>query len=195
MLMTNMTSSRYKHDYFFEFQGKKYRVHSVVRLTEEGRIYLGAKRREVILTEVFTDHNSILWWKYEFRSSSYYVYKPINKATTRSPDELIEEVVMEASENYTERQIFGTDSPLYTTGKKIVKKDWEIPEVMTGWIIFILVVIGVAIFKDWYVKLLLRGIAGFVFGKYRQAHIDARTTYEHSEDFEMEKKKYEILYK
>jgi hypothetical protein len=170
-------------------------VHSIVRLTEEGRIYFGAQKREVILTEVFTDHKDVLWWKYEFRSVSYTTYKPINKSTTRSPNELIEEVVMEASADYTERQIFGTDSPLHTMGKKIVKKDWEIPEVMTGWIVFILVIIGVVIFKDWYVQLLLRGIAGYVFAKYRKAHIDARTTYEYNEDTEIEAKKYEILYK
>ena len=34
------------HDYFFEFKGQKYRVHSVVRLTDEARSYLGSMRKE-----------------------------------------------------------------------------------------------------------------------------------------------------
>lgn len=193
MLMTNMTSSHYKHEYFFEFQNKQYRVHSIVRVTEEGRCYLGSKNREVILTEVFMDHKGVMWWKYEFASISPYCWKSINKATTRHPDDMLETVVIVASTEYAERQMFGVNAPSYNKCKKVTKKDWEIPEVVVGWIIFILVVIAVSIFKDWYVKMLIRGIAGFVFARYRQFYIDAYTTYECNEDFDIEKKKYDIL--
>ena len=186
-------SKHYKHEYFFKFKGKKYRVHSVVRLTNEAKSYLGSATHEVILTEIYYNFRNQLCYKYEFKSIALNV-GIINKTTDRPPDKLIEEVVSEASVEYASREMFGTESPFYKTGKKHTKKDWEIPEVLTGWIVLILVFVGASIFKDWYVQLLIRVAAGWIFGLYRQAYINAYTTYTHDEDADMLQKKYEILY-
>lgn len=196
-MLAPMYSSRgCKHEYFFEFKGEKYRVHTVVKLTDEARNYLGAWRHEVVLKEVFYD--KVLdrtLYKYEFKSIAYNV-GIINKSTDRLPDEMIEEIVVPASADYASREILGTSSPVYKTeaATKHNKKDWEIPEVRKAWIIYILVFIGVSIFADWYVQLILRFLASLYFWSYRKAHIDAYTTFTHDEDDEIIKAKYYALY-
>lgn len=185
-----------RQDYFFEFKGEKYRVHSVVRLTDEARRYLGAWRHEVVLTEVYTDERrNLTLYRYEFKSIAYNV-GIINKSTDRLPDEMIEEVVMPASADYASREILGTSSPVYQTETAIKhsKKDWEIPELRKAWIIFILVFIGISIFADWYIQFILRFLVSLYFWNYRKAHIDAYTTYTHDEDNSMIKAKYSALY-
>ena len=188
-------SKKYKHDYFFEFKGEKYRVHSVVKLTEEARLYLGAMRNEVILTEVYYDHHfNRTFYKYEFKSIKYNI-DIINKSTDRDPNEMIEEVIMPASTEYTSREIQGVDSPYYKeNGTEHTKSDWEIPEVRRAWIIFILVFIVAFIFKDWYIQWIIRIVASVIFGRYRKAFMDAHTVYTHEEDNEILKQKYHALY-
>ena len=109
---------------------------------------------------------------------------------------MIEEVVSPASADYASREILGTASPVYQTetSTKHSKKDWEIPELRKAWIIFILVFIGISIFADWYVQLILRFAASYYFWQYRKAHLDAYTTYTHNEDDDMIKAKYSALY-
>ena len=193
MLITKLYTKDYKHEYWFTFKGEKYRVHSIVKLTEEARWYFGSNSREVILTEEFVNQKGVRCWKYEYRTLGPNCHIT-NAVTNRTPDELIEEVVIPAKDEYASREIFGTLSPNYTTGEKHTPKDWEIPEVRNGWIILILIFIGVAIFKDWYVQLIIRIAAGWIFGLYRQAYVNAYTTYEHPEDLNILKKKYEVLY-
>lgn len=195
MLLIQQSSYNYDHEYFFEFKGEKYRIHSVVRLTEEGRTYMGFARREVILTEVyFNKHIGRTFWKYEGKDWAYNIGIR-NKSTDIPPDELIEEVASSATEEYASREMFGVNSPYYQSiGTKHTKKDWEIPEVRRAWIIFILVFIIVSIFKDWYIQLIIRLVTCWVFGMYRKAHIDARTSYTHSEDDEILRQKYHALY-
>lgn len=193
MLICKLYTQNYKHDYFFEFQGTKYRVHSVVHLTEKGRLYLGARNKEAILIEQFTNFNGVLCWKYRFQNISPTI-GVADYATDKCPDELIESVVVEATAGHAEREIFGVDAPSYKTGKKVSRKDWEIPEVMTGWVILLVIFVGVMFFKDWYIRLIIRLIAACVFGLYRQNYINAYTTYVHEEDSYILQRKYEILY-
>lgn len=193
MLTCRETTSHYKHDYFFDFNGKKYRVHSIVRLTEDGMNYLDSANREVILTEQFTRRDGTLCWKYEFKSIMYNV-GIIDKCTDRTPDDLIEEIIEPASAEYASREIFGIESTEHTKVIKHVKKDWEITEVFTGWIILIFVFIFSFIFNDWYIRFIIQIIAGWVFGLYRQAYIDAYTTYTFDEDSKILSKKMEVLY-
>lgn len=177
----------------FKFNDKHYLVHSVVRLTDEGKKYLGSRTKEVVLTEVFYNWNNVLCWTYQFRGLSL-TSGVIERSTDRPPDELIEEVVMPATPNYTEREVLGENASSYKAGNKKKPKDWEIPEVLTGWVIYIIIFFAVAIFKDWYVRLIIRIVTGWFFGIYRQNYVNAYTTYEHPEDHDMLKKKYEILY-
>ncbi len=194
MLTYKDCSKNYKHEYFFKHKGTEYRVNSIVRLTDEAKSYLGSATKEVILKEVYYNHiKKKLCFKYEFKDIKLNI-GITDKTTDRTPDELIEEVVIEASVEYASREIFGVNSPHYTTGTKNTKKDWEIQEVMMGWVVFILVFIAASIFKDWYIQLIIRVAAGWIFGLYRKAYKDAYTTYTHDEDSEILEKKYEILY-
>lgn len=194
MVVVNEISHKDKREYFFEFKGESYRVHSVVKLTDKAQMYLGFADREVILTEVYYHLNGRKMWKYQGKDIAYNIGVR-NKSTDTPPDEIIEKIVESASADYASREILGTNSPVYTTNAtKHTKKDWEIPELKREWIIFILVFIGVSIFQDWYIQLILRIIAGWIFGLRRQAYVKAYTTYTHDEDNDILKKKFEILY-
>ena len=50
-------------------------------------------------------------------------------------------------------------------------KDWEIPELVAGWIAFIVFFFGVFVFKDWYVQLILRVVGSCLFGWWRQMKV------------------------
>ena len=193
MLMRQYFTKNYEHRYCFQFQGKTYLVHSIVELTEEGRRYLGAKKNQVILTEHFIEHDGKKCWTYTLGyDNRTNILQRVS--TDCPPDKLIQRVVEAATEDYASREIFGTQSPVYTTGVKHTKKDWEIPEVRTGWIIVFVVFILSALFKDWYVKLIIRIAVGWIFGLYRQEYVNAYTTYTHEEDKELLTKKFEVLY-
>lgn len=50
-------------------------------------------------------------------------------------------------------------------------KDWQIPELIIGWIVFVIFFFGVAIFKDWYIQLIIRLIGSWVFAIWRHQKI------------------------
>lgn len=183
----------YKHDDTFTFKGEEYYVHSIVRLTEKGRDYLGAKRHEVILTEQFTNWNGKLCWKYEFRSANFCTTWPVDYSTDKTPDELIEEVVMPATDDYRSREVLGVYSPVWTKGKKNVPKDWKDPTLIKLWVMFILCFVGAAVFQG-ALKWLVRIVVCVVCAISRQNHIDTYTTYDHEEDDKIMRKKLDVLY-
>ena len=193
MLYRKLCTQYYKKEYGFEFNEKTYLLHSIVRLTEEGRRYLEAARDEAILTEVFIDHNGNRFWKYVFKSIDWSI-GVTDVSTDRPPDELLEDVILPASAGYAEREIFGRDATSYTSGRKITKRDIEIPEVFAGWCVLIFIVIAASIFNDWYITLIVRATAGWMFALYRKSYVDAYTVYQHDEDTEINQKKLEILY-
>ena len=164
-----------------------------MKLTSDGQKYLGSETSEVILTEQFLYYNGNVCWKYEFRSCKL-TDGIINVTTNKTPDELIEDVVVEASYGYASRQLFGKNSPEYNQGVRHRKKDFEIAELRKGWIIFIIVFLLVSIFKDWYIQVILRLFACYIFSLYRMTYVNAYTTYTNEEDDIILKKKYEILY-
>lgn len=193
MLICKLYTGNYKHDDFFKFKGKSYRVNSIVRLNDKGKRYLGSRGYEVVLAEQFTNWDGKLCWKYRFKSISLTV-GVIDYSTDVPPYKLIEEVVCEASAEYVSRQTLGKSSPHYKTGIKCSKKDWEIREVVVAWVVLMLVFIGAAIFKDWYVQLIIRAAALNYFIQYRRHYIDINTTYIHEEDTEILKWKHKALF-
>lgn len=193
MTRVKFYTRNYKHQYSFNFKGKEYNVHSVVRLTPRGKRELGARSNEAILTERFIGPNNKTWWKYQFKSIEI-TGGIIDVSTDIRLDKMVEEVIVPASTNHMQREVLGVSLNPSTTAIKHTKKDWEIPEVRTAWLIYIAIFFGVAIFKDWYVQLLIRIGAGWFLGLYRQAYVNAYTTYTYPEDTEITRKKLEILY-
>ena len=122
-------TNHYEHQDSFSFKDKYYRVHSIVRLTESGRKILRSRTNKVILTEQFNWWNGKTCWKYIFNK---WPSGCTDAITDISPDKLIEDIVIEASVEYASIETLGVYSPYYKTGKKYSKKDWEIPEVLTG---------------------------------------------------------------
>lgn len=193
MIYHQLWTKHYQHEYLFTFKGEKYFVHSIVELTKKGKMHLEVSNQQVILTEHFIGPNGKECWTYEV-GWAYGANKPRRISTDCHPNKLIEKIVIPASEDYAEREIFGIHASSYTNGIKHTKKDWEIVEVRNAWIYFFLVCFGALIFKDWYVKIIIIGAAGWFLGIYRQAYVNAYTTYTHEEDNEILKKKYEIIY-
>lgn len=192
MLIYKLLTKNYKHEYYFIFQGEKYNVHSVVKLKDDGKKYLGSRTKDAILTEVFINRDGCRCWKYEFRSIERSGCIT-NASTDISPNKLIEDVISPASDNYMLREIYGTQwvSPSVT---KHTKTDWEISEVRIGWIIFAAISIFAFIFKDWYITLIIQIVMFIWFVQYRKRYIDANTIYIHNEDTEMIRNKYDALY-
>lgn len=198
MLREKMLTSKYPQDYCFEFKGQKYRVHSVVKLKPKGQKYLDAVTDEAVLIEQFTYPSSgKKCWKYQYRmwgDMNTPLPRLTDVTTDVPPEELIKEVIAPATYEYASRQVLGQESPEFTKGVKHIPKDSEIPEIVKGWVVFILVFIVAAVFKDWYIKAIIRVVAAFWFGAYRKTYKDLYSGYTYPEDKEILKKTYEIQY-
>ena len=193
MLDCKLYTKNYKQEYTFKFKGKDYRVRSVVRLTEKGRRYLGSRTREVILLEQFINWNGKTCWKYQFRSFNSYG-EAADYSTDRTPDELIEEVVSEPTLSYVYREAMDVMLPIYQE-KKQKPKGWDIPEVRRGWLVLIAIFVGTIFFKDVVGKLIVRVLAGVIFGLYRQSYIESYTSYGYDDkDKDIIQKQIEVLY-
>lgn len=193
MVSRQLFTKNYKQMYSFQFGGKTYFTHSIVTLTDSGKQMLGSRKKTVILTEHFI-MNEKDCWKYEIGWASN-TNRPLTVSTDIPPDKLLEEVSIPASQNYWERQILGENAPSHKTGRKISRKDWEIPGLMSKWCIFITVCLGACIFEGWAMKLIVWNIAGWIFGSYHHAYKNAYTIYVHDEDSEIEKAKCDIRYR
>lgn len=193
MLCHQYYTKDYEHEYLFTFKNKKYLVYSIVKLTKQGKMYLETTKDNVILTEHFINLDGKECWTYNV-GWSHAINKPLYVSTDKHPNQLIDEIVVPANIDYTERELFGTQAASYSNGIKNTPKDWEIPEMRKAWIYLIMIFIGVSIFKDWYVKLIIRIVSTWFFITYRSTYINVYTTYTHEEDAEMLKKKFEILY-
>lgn len=192
MRIVKLWTKDYKKDPTFTFNGREYLVHSVVQLTEEGRRYLGAWNREAVLIEQFTYYNGKLCWKYEFKSVDLTTSGVINVSTDKTPDELIEEIIQPVSYDYYVREELDKlgVSNINTNAKKHITPAWKIPEVRKATIYYIIVILAVAIFKDWYIKLVIRIAASLFYLMYSSIYTKIYTTYIHDEDNEILKAKY-----
>lgn len=192
MLKFKEFTNHYEHHDCFTFQGKQYYVHSIVKLTEDGRKFLRSRTNKIILTEQFIRPDSRLCWKYVFHRWSNGL---TNAITDKSPDELIESIVMPASMEYSSIQTHGAASPYYKTGKKYAKKDWEIPVVLKGWIIFAVLFVACQVFKETLLKSTILGCYLYIFWPYRQMYIRQNTVYIRDEDKEILREKHAIMYR
>lgn len=190
MVQYKWFTKNFEHQDCFTFQGKQYYTHSIVRLTEEGRKILRSRTNKVILTEQFTWWNGKTCWKYQFHKWSS---GRIDAITDVPPDELIESIVIEASMEYSSIETLGALSPYYKTGKKYYKKDWEIPEVLKGWIIFAILFVVCQIFKETLFRSTILGCYLYLFWPYRQMHVNKYTFYMRDEDLPIESEKFRIL--
>ena len=183
MKSKQLHTNHYQKSYVFEFKGEKYVAYSTVKLTDEAMYYLETTKKEVQLIEEFIYYDGTTCWKYalDWTYDAALGLRPLTMSTDRTPDELIEEVVKPATIEYLEFMVTGKPMPSQKV-KKISLKDWEIPGLMTGWVVFILVCIGIFIFKDWIVKFLLWNIAGWYFGFWRQKLVNAHTIYKYEEN-------------
>lgn len=165
---------QYSNEYGFDFNGKHYLMCSIVQLSETGKRYLNVNRDDAVLIECRIEPTGERKWLYEVGWIYGARNAPKIASTTASPDMVINNVLVAATKEYLEIELFG-----YSDGLKQKCKlhDWEVGEVAFGWILFIIVFLGVCVFKDWYVRLIIRICASMIFGLYRQTYIEAYSTY------------------
>lgn len=196
MLYNKLVTKKYQHEYIFDFNGEQYAVHSIVRLTEYGKQYLGARKRDAILKEHFKYYDGRPCWTYEFIGNSYNYYVT-TASTDIPPEKLIEKILCPAESKYCMREEFvrrGISAQKEDGATVVSAKDCEIREVMRGWIIFVLSCIAILLFKDWYIKALLFAVAGITFSIYRQIYKNAYTCYQYPEDENIQRMKYKALH-
>lgn len=183
MKVKQLYTNNYQKSFTFQFNGKQYLAYSTVKLTDEAMRYLETTKKEVQLIEEFIYFDGTTCWKYalSWTYDTALGFMPLTMSTDRKPDELIEEIVRPATLEYLEHIVAGKPMPNQTV-KKISLKDWEIPGLMTGWIVFILVYIGIFIFKDWIIRFILWNIVGWYFSFWRQKLVNAHTVYKYEEN-------------
>lgn len=196
MLHNKLLTNEYYHEHLFYFNGQPYYVHSIVRLTEYGRQYLGARKRDAILTEHFKYRDGRPCWTYHFIGNSWNYYTT-TATTDVPPEQLIEKILCKAGDMYCLREEFirqGIPVPKYENAVTITTKDWDIPEVRQGWIMWILSWFVIILFKDWYMKSLLFAISSIIFGMYRETYKNAYTCYQYPEDEKIKQLKQKVLF-
>lgn len=155
-----LRTTGYRHVGCFQFKGKYYLLNSYVKLTEYGKEYLESHFDEVQLTKHFfmpKNGEEIEMWGFvvQFRGVPP---SPHVMSTDVPLERLIEEVVAPAKYDPPNKK----PEPV-----KIKNRDWEVPDVRIGWIIFLAFFFGVEIFKDWTIKLILRYAGSWFFSNWR----------------------------
>lgn len=154
------------YQYFdnFIYKGERYYINSVVKLSKDAQIFLGSENEysQIIQREITNTGKER--WAYVVKVDGSEVYHAF---TTVSPDQLIEEVTIPAvltsqCKNKTE-----------------CYSDFEVPGVITGWIIYIAIMIGSLIFVDFGA---IWGVASLVFFAWR--HQKLKKAKRHNYGFE-----------
>lgn len=165
---------KFKHLNYFEFNGKKYPIGAYVNLTKDGEYYMlynrgyNFIRGNFRLVDHFVTDTGVEKWEYiigRLHDSNI----PILKYTTKSPDELIQEVkCAEINEN------------VYTLGELKVEfkepnyfpKDSEVDNVIIGWVVFTAIWFFAFLLKDLWIRLIIQVVAGLYFGNWREKQIN-----------------------
>lgn len=164
----------FKYFNYFEFNGKKYPIGAHVNLTDEGSYYMlhdrgyGFKRGNFRLVDHYITDKGVEKWNYII-GRSYETNSPFLKYTTRSPDELIKEVLWEEIDESTFKP-----GELKVTFKEpnFFPKDWEVEGLMFAWVVFLIFWIGLFVLKDWWIRVIIQIVSGFWFGEWRNKKIN-----------------------
>lgn len=136
MAMLYPEHKRQGYTYFntFVFNGKEYLLNTIVTLKKKGC----AKNAVLVqVVESCLDERGQPSWTYEIwlKSGHHYPYK-----TFHHPDDVIESIVEEAYPVQAKKEKLKYFDKYYF--------DWEVPEVQTGWIVFILIMLLGTFLKD-----------------------------------------------
>lgn len=172
----------------FEFKGEKYSF-GWVTLSEEGMKKLKTKNPKIEITQHWVEPNGMHAYAIRFyreirngKLSGFWKWDSVSLYNLNL-DEFIEipeidyknttvDEILNMPEDQvpnhlqTKQMIEGTYTP--PEKAKPLFKDWEIPELIVGWIVFVIFLLVVFIFKDWYIQLILRVVGCVVFSTWRQ---------------------------
>lgn len=146
----------------FTFQGKEYYRNSIVKFKK------GKKDAKLIqLVEHYIDESGFQYWTYEIwrQSGHHYSYN-----TFSTPDEILECIIEPAY-------------PIHVNNKQEYYRDWEVDEVLKGWLIFIVIMALGTFLRD---RVTLWIIGSVLFFFWRENKL--RKPPEHDYGFDIEEK-------
>ena len=132
----------------FTFNGEEYYINSVVKLSEDAKRFLGLQNEYTQIVQHEITNLGKERWGYV---ADIWDDVITNAFTTVPPDQLVEEVVIPADLEQVE-------------DKLQYYKDYEVPGVITGWIIYIVIMVGSLIFVDFGI---IWGFASLAFFAWR----------------------------
>ena len=164
------------HKYFnyFEFQGNKYYIGSHIKLSEKGMgpmyhngVCSYRKGDFRLIDHRLTDKGVEEWtyligWYYDCKIPRIYT-------TKEKPDVLISEVLAEPINESVEET---GELHVEFVEPNYFPKDWEVPGLITGWIMAAIAWFGAYIFKDWWLVLMIQLGVYFYFAKWRTNKIN-----------------------
>ena len=162
----------------FEFQGKKYYIGSHIKLSEKGMglmyhngVYSYRKGDFRLIDHEITDKGFEEWtyligWYYDSKIPRIYT-------TRESPDVLISEVIAEPIDESVEE---AGELHVEFVEPNYFPKDWEVPGLITGWVMAAIAWFGAYIFKDWWLVLMIQLGVCFYFAKWRDNKINEAIT-------------------
>lgn len=168
----------------FEFKGEKYSL-GWVTLSENGMKKLGTNNPRAEITDHWisdrlgegysfyyynTTNYGYYKWDYQDKYNinlDEYIETPEIDYKNTSVDEILS---LPKDQMFTHLQTKQIVEGTYTPPEKPkpLFKDWQIPELIVGWIVFIIFLLVVFVFKDWYIQLILRVVGCVVFSIWRQ---------------------------
>lgn len=147
-----------RHEYSFMFNGKYYPLNSYVKLTEYGKRYLDTKTDEIQLVHhYYINNDEVECWTFITKYIDWPI-RPFRVTTDEPLEKLIEEVIPPAPVDINLQQKYSS----------VAFKDWEVSDVLFGWVCVLIFFIVVEVLKDWFIKFILRIVVGWYFGLWRQ---------------------------
>ena len=166
--------TEFKYFNYFEFGGKKYYIGSHIKLSEKGMgpmynngVYSYIKGDFRLIDHQITDKGVEKWtyligWYYDSQIPRIYT-------TTEKPDVLISEVIEDPIDESIEE---AGELNVEFKESKYFPKDYEVPGLITGWIIVAIAWLSAYIFKDWWLVLIIQLGICFYFAKWRNNKIN-----------------------
>jgi hypothetical protein len=176
--LVHSTNEKIKYLNYFEFGGKKYPIGSLVKLNDNGmrdmfynNKYNYIKDEFRLIDHYISEHGNDMY-KYII-GHTYGSRMQVIHLTSVKPDDLISEVLRsEMNERIEAPGELQVNIPVEENEPNYFPKDWEVPGLMFGWVVAVIVWIGAFVFKDWWITMLIQLATIAFFVSWREEKVN-----------------------
>lgn len=171
-----LCDTRCKHFNYFKFCGQKYLIGSPVKLNDRGmqKMFYNGKyyytKGDFRLVDYSISEKGASRWTYIIGWDRW--HDPVFYYTSEPPEEFVKSVVWQP----IQEEVFkpGELDVEFKEEKQVnvVPSDWDVPEVIIGWIVFIVIFVAELAFKDWWIRFIVQIVSGWTFGAWRERKIN-----------------------